>query len=104
MVLCIASTNQRLLQELISVSVRVIFCRSNTIRASCAGYICYDDGCHLRKFARNPVRAEASTESKLIALQEIVVDKMHMKGHVDSWCKQNCDPTKHFYLDKVRVC
>ena len=21
----------------------------------------------------------------------MVFDKMHMKGHVDEWCKQNCD-------------
>lgn len=22
----------------------------------------------------------------------IVIDKMHMAGHTDTWCKQNCDP------------
>ena len=64
-------------------------------------YMCYDDGCHLRKFARNPVRSQVSAESKLISQLEIVVDKMHMRSHTDSWCKQNCDPLKHPYLKDV---
>ena len=33
---------------------------------------------------------------------EIVVDKMHMSGHIDEWCKANCDPNKFAHLDKVR--
>ena len=32
-----------------------------------AAYICYDDGCHLRKFCRNPVRRELSDTSKCLA-------------------------------------
>ena len=31
----------------------------------------------------------------------MVVDKMHMKGHVDKWCKQNCDAKTFPELDKV---
>lgn len=65
-------------------------------------YVCYDDGCHLRRFARNSKRSQVSKESALIAEKEIVVDKMHMKGHTDSWCKTNCDPHKHVYLNPVR--
>ena len=68
-----------------------------------AEYVCYDDGCHLRKFARNPARANISKESKLLSEKEIVVDKMHMRGHVDSWCKATCDPHLHSYLDNVFV-
>ena len=26
---------------------------------------------------------------------------MHFKGHVDSWCHENCDPNKFKELDKV---
>ena len=31
----------------------------------------------------------------------MVVDKMHMKGHVDNWCKKNCDAKSFADLDKV---
>ena len=33
----------------------------------------------------------------------IVVDKMHMAGHVDAWCKKTCDPSLYPELQKVRV-
>jgi hypothetical protein len=68
------------------------------------GYICYDDGCHLRKFSQNPIRRNQSKTSEKIANLEIVVDKMHFKGHVDTWCRQHCDPNKHRHLDKVCLC
>ena len=35
---------------------------------------------------------------------KIVVDKMHMAGHVDPWCKQHCDPRKFKELDNVCTC
>lgn len=53
-----------------------------------SGYICYDDGCHLRKFARNPTRKDVTPIAKQLASLEILVDKMHMAGHVDKWCKK----------------
>ena len=43
-----------------------------------------------------------SKESKILAEQEIVVDKMHMKGHVDMWCK-HCDPAKYPDLNAVSL-
>ena len=52
----------------------------------------YDDGCHLRKFATNPVRSELTTTAQRIAKTRIVVDKMHFKGHIDPWCKSHCNP------------
>ena len=67
------------------------------------GYICYDDGCHLRKFARNPSRMDITPTAKRIASFEIVVDKMHMAGHVDKWCRENCDARKLKELDNVRT-
>ena len=33
----------------------------------------------------------------------MVVDKMHMKGHTDPWCKEHCDPSKFQALDKVSL-
>ena len=66
-------------------------------------YICYDDGCHLRKFAQYSNRRQQSITTQWLADLEIVVDKMHFKGHTDAWCKQFCDPKKHEHLDKVSI-
>lgn len=65
-------------------------------------YICYDDGCHLRKFARHPTRRNITVTAEKLASVEIVVDKMHMSGHVDKWCLTNCDP--HLFRDLDNVC
>ena len=35
---------------------------------------------------------------------EIVVDKMHFKGHVGDWCKRNCNPNNYLELEEVHVC
>ena len=66
-----------------------------------AAYICYDDGCHLRKLCRNPVRRELSDTSKCLASIPIMVDKMHIAGHVDAWCLENCDSRNVTELNKV---
>ena len=65
------------------------------------GYICYDDGCHLSKYATNPCRRDLTPTTQAISQMSIVIDKMHMAGHVDAWCKENCDPHKFRDLDKV---
>ena len=67
------------------------------------GYICYDDGCHLRRFAQNPTRRDITPTAQRISSLNIVVDKMHMAGHVDKWCKENCDARKFTFLDNVSV-
>lgn len=64
-------------------------------------FICYDDACHLRKYSRNPVRASLTQQAEAISHTEMVVDKMHMRGHIDPWCKANCDPHKFDTLRKV---
>ena len=64
-------------------------------------YICYDDGCHLRRFARNPVRSQLTSTTIQLAQVEIVIDKMHMAGHIDKWCHDNCDPKLFTDLDNV---
>lgn len=57
-----------------------------------AEYICYDDGCHLRKYAANPCRRDLTLTTKALTEIAITVDKMHMAGHVDPWCRKTCDP------------
>ena len=66
-------------------------------------YICYDDGCHLRKYARNDKRKNLTQVSKQLADTEIVVDKLHMKGHIDTWCHRNCDPNNFPELNNVSI-
>ena len=62
---------------------------------------CYDDGCHLRRYARNDCRKEISTVTQQLADIEIVVDKLHMRGHTDEWCQRNCDPNLFAELNDV---
>ena len=70
----------------------------------CIGYVCYDDGCHLKKYASNPKRVNLTSTSSKIASLKIVIDKLHFRGHVDTWCREHCNPYKFSELDKVYVC
>jgi hypothetical protein len=62
--------------------------------------ICYDDACHLKKFACNPKRNEKTDTAKRLSKMDIVCDRFHFKNHVDRWCKQNCNPHK---CEKLKV-
>lgn len=66
-----------------------------------AEVLCYDDGCHLRKYARNPVRSKLSKAAVRLSNIDIVIDKMHFAGHTDAWCKANCNPYNVKQLEKV---
>ena len=68
-----------------------------------AEFLCYDYGCHLKKYAINPCRKDVAN-SYSYCIVNIVVDKLHMKGHTDSWCKKNCDAKSYRELDNVRAC
>ena len=63
--------------------------------------MCYDDGCHLKKYATNPVRANHTPTANKIASMNIAIDKLHFKGHIDAWCKEHCDP--HKFEDLIDV-
>lgn len=63
--------------------------------------MCYDDGCHLKKYAINPIRVNQTPTASLIASLNIVVDKLHFRGHVGDWCSQHCNPHKFPELEKV---
>ena len=66
-----------------------------------SGFLVYDDGCHLKKFATNPVRSTLMDTASRIAAMEIVIDKMHFKGHTDQWCSRHCNPYDFDDLQKV---
>ena len=68
-----------------------------------AEYICYDDACHLKKHSINATRQHLTQQSEKLASVNMVVDKMHMAGHVDKWCKKHCDAKSFKELDKVRI-
>ena len=65
------------------------------------GYVCYDDGCHLHKYTYNPCRAHLTSTATNMTKLCIVIDKMHMKGHIDPWCKRTCDPKFFPQLNNV---
>ncbi|XP_068684800.1 uncharacterized protein [Montipora foliosa] len=45
--------------------------------------IVYDDACHLKKYANNPLRWNVTRVSEKLADLDMVVDKMHFRNHVD---------------------
>ena len=63
-------------------------------------FLCYDDGCHLRKFTNNPVRSTLTDTTKRIAAMEIVIDKMYFMGRIDLWCRRYCNPKDFDELKK----
>ena len=66
-----------------------------------AEFVCYDDGCHLRKFACNTSRSTLSETTTRIVNIEIVLDKFHYSNHTDEWCKRTCNLWNFRELDKV---
>ena len=67
------------------------------------GIVCYDDGCHLRRYARNPIRSKLSIATTKLASLNIVIDKLHFTGHIDSWCHANCNPYEVDDLKQVKA-
>jgi len=65
-------------------------------------YVVYDDACHLKKFATNKTRSTKTDTSIRIAKMHMVVDRFHFPGHVDAWCKKNCNPDDFDELKDVR--
>ena len=69
-------------------------------------YLIYDDACRLRRFIENrnsnlPCnnRIAKITPDKI----RYVVDKMHIKGHSEQWCLENCHPKLFPELDNVNT-
>ncbi len=68
-----------------------------------AEFLIYDDACHLKKYACNPVRCDKTPTAQRMASLRTVVDKFHFVGHVDPWCQEHCNPYKFKSLEKVSV-
>ena len=67
----------------------------------CQGTVCYDDGCHLKRYACNPARSTLTATAGRLSSMNFAIDRMHFKGHTDVWCHQHCDPNKLKELEKV---
>ena len=63
--------------------------------------ICYDDDCLLRKYARSVKHSTASPAAATLANVQIVMDALHMWGHTDKWCAENCDLHRFEKLNDV---
>ena len=66
------------------------------------GFVCYDDGCHLKRYASHHTRKELTRTAGRLSTMNIVVDKLHFRGHVDKWCQQHCNPHTFEELNDVR--
>ena len=49
-------------------------------------------------------RRSITTTAERITSMCFVVDRMHFRGHVDPWCRENCDPNKLDEMKKVSKC
>ena len=64
--------------------------------------VVHDDACHLRKFAsKHQGRSEVARRLAFPRVQ-YVIDKMHARGHVDKWCKENCHPDLPSNAEAIR--
>lgn len=77
------------------------FLKENAQSTADLRFICYDDGCHLKKYAANTKRVNQTPTATRLSSLNIVVDKMHFKGHIDPWCQENCNPYTFSELEKV---
>ena len=72
-----------------------------TLLSNYIDILCYDDGCHLCKYARNTARSHLTDAATRMSTWNIVIDKMHFAGHTDSWCKANCNSNNLKEIEKV---
>ena len=68
-------------------------------------FVFYDisanDGCLLRWYAQNQKWRCLTERANKLSEVKIVIDELHMSGHVDEWCRQTCNLHKFKDLDKV---
>ena len=66
-------------------------------------HICYDDACHFWKFCKNMNKKKSNEFTKFLSEIPMSIDKFHFRNHVDTCCRQNCDPYKARELDGVNT-
>ena len=84
--------------ELMIIHMSIRICNNISLYTD---VLCYDDGCHLHKYARNTAGSHLTDAATKLSTWNIVIDRMHFAGHTDSWCKANCNPNSLKQLGKV---
>lgn len=54
-----------------------ILSTSTVLYYYCTNFLIYDDACHLKRYACNPVRKDVTATSKFISGTKIVMDKIN---------------------------
>ena len=57
----------------------------------------YDDACHLKR------HVDCRMVYPKLQAMEMKIDRFHFQNHVDSWCRQNMDPSKSSFLEHVNA-
>ena len=66
-----------------------------SIMYTTAGFVCYDDGCHLKKYASHRDRKMMTATAKQLAEINIVMDKLHFfKGTRTDGVTNTVTPTR----------
>ena len=54
-----------------------------------------------KRYATNPILSTLTATTQKLSTMNFVVDRMHFKGRIDSWCRESCDPDKLEAMKKV---
>jgi hypothetical protein len=64
----------------------------------------YDDACHLKRYIKKKCEKNKVSERLINFNKKVfVVDKLHIQGHTEEWCLENCHPRKFSELNKVNT-
>ena len=85
----IITVQEERVNEVLNVLIHVLW--KNVIFTT---IIFYDDASHLKRYAQNPVRKDASDITRKMATMDMVCDRFHFANHTDKWCKKKCNPFK----------
>jgi len=66
-------------------------------------FIIYDDACRLRRYIENCYRLTPTPRLEHLIKKKYVVDKLHIQGHTETWCHQNCHPSLFRELDDINT-
>ena len=54
-------------------------------------FICYDDACHLKKYAQGSGCRNVTLTTQKMAKMEMIIDRFYFKNPVDLCCKDHCN-------------
>jgi hypothetical protein len=63
----------------------------------------YDNACNLKRYLKKRINKHSTDRMKNMKNIRFVVDKLHMAGHKEDWCKLHCDPARFPDLLKINT-